>query len=290
MSTHSLGIVDIVRKTPDLPSFAGAALEVMREANDPNCSAHTVARKLAQDQSLAARVLRLANSSFYGLSRRIADIQEAVVVLGMRSVRDLSIVAATYPWVQQSLRGKFMGPSQMWSQALGVALAGQLVAQRSACKKQEVVFTAGVLHDIGQVAMSIHLDNLSAAMLSLALRLNKSIDEVERNMLGYDHTDVGAALAEAWNLPPDLVRAIAYHHKPNLCLPHCPVVDCVHIGDHLVWRAGVGLGSEGLHSELQPEALERLGLSTSDLDDMLANFEERYQSYTGLLEAMEVAA
>src|SRR5690242_15728442 len=98
MST-TITIEEIVKKTPDLPSMPAAAIKVMRETESTTSSASSIAHILAQDQALSARVLRLANSAYYGLSRKVANLQESVIVLGMRCVRNLCLVASTYPWM-----------------------------------------------------------------------------------------------------------------------------------------------------------------------------------------------
>lgn len=286
MISTSLTIEDIVRKTPDLPTIPAAALAVMREADSSVSTAHSVALQIAQDQALTARVLRLANSAYYGLSRQVVDLQEAVVVLGMRCVRNLAVVAATYPWMSKPLKGYLLAPKQMWTHSFGVAVAGQQVAKHTQCAPDETVFIAGLLHNIGKVALSIWLENKLPMMVNMAIKEDVTFDELERRLLGFDHADVGAYLGEQWNLPKIFIEAIQYHHQPNRCEPPNAIVDCVHIGDYLTMSMGFGLGGDGLRYDVAKEAMERINLNLADIEPITANFVVEYQRYESLFEEM----
>ncbi len=286
MVAATLTIEDIVKKTTDLPTIPAAALKVMREAESATGTASAVAQAIAQDHALSARVLRLANSAYYGLSRQVLDLQEAVVVLGMRSVRNLAVVAATYPWMSKPIKGYDLGPRQMWAHSFGVAVASQLVARRTGKCSEDTAFTAGLLHNVGKVALSVWLENKLRAMQNMALRDNLSFDQVERKILGYDHADVGAYLGESWNLPEILVKTIRYHHRPNEVENYDPIVDCVHIGDFLTMSMGFGLGGDGLRYDISDDAIGRLTVEPNDLDEITLEFVESYHAYEKLFEEM----
>jgi putative nucleotidyltransferase with HDIG domain len=286
MVTTKLTIEEIVKKTPDLPTIPAAAVAVMREADSSVSTAHTVALQIAQDQALTARVLRLSNSAYYGLSRQVVDLQEAVVVLGMRCVRNLAVVAATYPWMSKPLKGYALAPKQMWTHSFGVAVASQLIAKKTQCASDETVFIAGLLHNIGKVALSMWLENKLPGMMEMAMKENMTFDQMEREVLGFDHTDVGAFLGEQWNLPSVFIQAIQYHHNPNACVPPSPLVDCIHVGDYMTMSMGYGLGGDGLRYDVCTEALDRIGLAPQQIDQFVVEFVEEYQKYESLFEEM----
>ena len=290
MQTPNLTLQDIVEKTGDLPTIPAAALAVMREADSATGTASTVAGHLAQDQALTTRVLRLSNSAYYGLQRQVMDLQEAVVVLGMRSVKNLAMVAATYPWLSKPLKGYGLGPKEMWTHAFGVAIGAQLVAKRARLQEVEAMFTAGLVHNMGKVALSIWLENKIPAMLALAARENLTFDQVERKLLGYDHAQVGAYMAEQWNLPKPLIEAIRYHHQPHECTTQNPIVDCVHIGDFLTMSMGYGLGGDGLRYDFDESSLERIGLNADIFDELAAQFVDAVQQYEQLFADMNKEA
>lgn len=289
MISNTLTIDDILQKTTDLPTIPTAALAVMREADSSTGSAQSVAKALSQDQSLTVRVLRLANSAYYGLNRKVIEPQEAVVVLGLRCVKNLVMVASTYPWMTRSLKGYEMDPSALWSHSFATAIGSQMVAKRCGKAPDDVAFTAGLLHNIGKVALSVWLENKLAGLTSIAERGGLPFDEIERKFLGYDHAEVGAALGERWNLPEPLVLAIRNHHRPSEQNPTSPLTDAVHLGDHLAMNLGIGLSGEGLRYEFDQDAAERLDLNQQDLDEMLIDFLATYQQHERLFQEYERA-
>lgn len=282
MIAATLKLEEILQKTTDLPTLPKAALQVMREADNPHSSAASVAHLIGQDQAITARVLRLANSAYFGLARQVTDLQEAVVVLGMRNVRNLIIVASTFPWLTRPLKGYKLGPRQMWTHSFCVGVAAKELAHRTKLADPDVAFTAGLLHNIGKVALSIWLENKVEAMMNLAAREKLTFDQVERKLLGFSHADVGGHLAERWNLPTVFVEAIAFHHSPNSAPNPSAVTDYVHIGDFMTMSVGLGLGADGLRYEFQPEAMARVGIDESDVDSVLDSFLEAHEAYDAL--------
>lgn len=282
MVAASLKLDEILRKTTDLPTLPKAALQVMRETDRPHSSAASVASLIGQDQAITARVLRLANSAYFGLSRQVGDLQEAVVILGMRNIRNLVIVASTFPWLSRPLKGYKLGPKQMWTHSFCVAVASRELALKTRKADPDIAFTAGLLHNIGKVALSIWLENKVEAMMGLAMRDNLTFDQMERKVLGFNHADVGASLADQWNLPKVFVDAIAYHHSPNDAQQPNAIADYVHVGDYMTMSVGLGLGADGLRYEFFPEAMERVGVDEADVDSILDSFLEAHETYEAL--------
>src|SRR5688572_8317235 len=159
IALSQLTLEEVVENTADLPSLPAATLAVMRESQQATATAHSVGRYLAQDQALTARVLRLANSAFYGMQRRVASADEAVVVLGMRAVRNLSMIASTYHWMDKPMKGYGLEPHEFWEHSLSTGVAAQLIAMHVHPKEADVAFTCGLLHDLGKVALSAWLEN-----------------------------------------------------------------------------------------------------------------------------------
>ena len=279
MNGRLITLEQIVSQTADLPSIPAAAIRVMRETQRAEASAATVAEHLATDQALSVRVLRLANSPFYGLSRRVGNLSEAVVVLGMRSVKNLALVASTYPWMTRPLPGYSLGPNEMWRHAFATAVGAQQIATISRKVKDDVAFTAGLLHDIGKVALSVWIDNKIQAIAFYSQREGIPFDEAERKVLGYDHTQVGEHLAKAWNLPEEICEVVRFHHQPKMAPSGSPLVDCVHVGDYLAMSMGFGLGGDGLQYALESSSMDRLGIKFEDIDEISDAFLESYERY-----------
>jgi len=278
-----LTLEEVVEKTPDLPALPAATLAVMRESQAATSTAHSVARYLSQDQALTARVLRLANSAFYGMQRRIASPDEAVIILGMRAVRNLAMIASTYHWMDKPLRGYALEPHEFWEHSLSVAVASQVLAQNVSPGSSDLAFTCGLLHDLGKVALSAWLENRAVTLSSVAAKLDLTTDQAERRVLGFDHQEVGGRLAEKWNLPKVIVDAITFHHSPSECPAECQMVDVVHIADYLAATTQVTThGGDGVHIFLDNAALDRLCISVEDLQNFADEFVVQYDNYDKL--------
>lgn len=287
---YKASLDEIVSRTPDLPSLPAAAIQVMREAESPTSSAQSVAQAISRDQALSARVLRLSNSAYYGLSRKVGSLQEAVVVLGMRCVRNLCLVASTFPWMNRPLKGYALGPRELWTLSFGTGLAAQMVARASRRASPDTALTAGLLHAIGKVALSIRLEDKVTVMAEFARRAHLTFDQAEQKILGFDHCQVGGKLGDIWNLPQEIVSAIRYHHRPREAQIAPELVDCVHIAHWLMERLELARGIDvGLYA-FDTEALVRVGLSEDDLPGIEEEIRNGFEAYAEIFAELSKAA
>jgi HD-like signal output (HDOD) protein len=285
----ALTLEKIVEETSDLPALPEATLAVMKESQSSTSTAHSVAKYLEQDQALTARVLRLANSAFYGMQRKICSPEEAVVVLGMRAVRNLAMIASTYHWMSKPLLGYGMEPGEFWQHSLGTAIAAQLIANTKSDSSADTAFTCGLLHDVGKLALSSWLERRAVRMSTIAAKLAVPMEVAERRILGFDHQEVGGLLVEKWNLPKAIVEVASYHHRPSECFPTSSLVDTVHLGDYVASVSAIGHGGEGIQVSCDAEALARIGADEQDLEGWCAAFEGAYNQYEKLFDDKKAA-
>ncbi|MBS1717004.1 MAG: HDOD domain-containing protein [Armatimonadetes bacterium] len=287
MST--LTLEDILSKTSDLPTMPAATVQVLRELDREESSAQSVATYMQQDPALSARVLRLANSAFYGTPTPIMRVGDAIMLLGNINVRNLCLVASTYAWMTKPLPGYDLGPGKLWEHSFAVAVGAELIANETRSAEKGHAFTAGLLHNLGKLAMSVWLENKLQAIQLLAERDDLSFDETERRVFGFDHAQVGAHLGEKWNLPKPLVDAMRFHHNPDACDPTSSIVDCVHVADYLASSLGYGLGGDGLRYYLAEGSLTRLKLNADILEGLCEPFTEEYDRFMKLFHEKDAA-
>ena len=224
---------------------------------------------LASDQALAARVLKLANSAFYGASRRIGTVSEAVVILGLRTTRNLAMATSCEEMLEREVSGYAMQRGSLWRHSLACASAAQALAQRAHLRGTEEAFVAGLLHDIGKVILNTYQRAEFIQVLRRTLEGGIPYSEAEREVFGFDHAEAGARLLERWNLPSSLVSAVRYPPcapERSRPVPRFPAL--VHLADVICLTLGIGLGVDGLAYRLQPEALTALSLTEDDLEQV----------------------
>ncbi len=206
---------EILACLEEMPPVAPVALRVMQLVDDPNSSAADLARVISRDQALTAKVLRTCNSSFYGLAGPVSSLSQAMVVLGLRSVRNL-VLFHSLPVG----RGGTMGDVDrgIWLHSVGSALGCALLAQELGSSDSEPAFLAGLFHDIGRFLLNRALP-ATYETLARETEDGEPGPEAERRRLLVDHTEIGASALERWRLGTDLVRAARLHHEPVAALP-----------------------------------------------------------------------
>lgn len=275
-----LALESIVKQTSDLPVFSSAVQQVIKIADNETTTAVDVGRALQGDPALAGKILRLANSSWFGLTRSIESLDQAVVLLGRKGVRSLAIAASSYSWLARELPGWSLGPKQLWLHSSSAALAANLLAKRSRLTEPDLALTAGLLHDIGMVALSMSLESKTKAIKAYAQREKLTFPKVEQKVLGFDHCQVGADLASAWGIPDRVVEAIRWHHEPQKAEDGFCLAATIHAGVHLADDLGYGLTASGFSFEPDPIALKAAGLTVKvrhELADTLKREMEEYQ-------------
>ncbi len=268
-----------------LKPFPAHVVEAMRLLDDLNSSVEDVAAALGKDPVLAARVLRLANSALYLRTRRVATLREAVVLVGFAAVRSLLVTAVAYDAFRPGAPGYGLDRVQLWQHALAVAtVARYLAATRK--RDTEAAFVAGLLHDIGKLALSSALQEQYAEVLA-AVAQGMDFVEAERAVLGCDHAQVGAEAARRWNLPEPLVAAIEHHHRPEEAEDPW-LADVVHVADALCLMLGFGVGTDQLMHRCSEGALQRLGLSADEIPLLLVGLADLLAEIANLA-AMDLA-
>jgi len=289
MRESGMTIEKLLESISDLPTLPASTLRVIKETDNSTSSAASVALILGQDQALGVKVLRLANSAYYGLSRKVSTLGEAVVILGMRTVRNLALVASSYPWMSKPIKGYELGPRALWCHSFGVSTGAQLIAKQAKLGAPEEAFTAGLMCDIGKVAMSVQIDSALPMIVNAAQQFCLPFDLAERELFGFDHAEVGEHMAIQWNFPKVISDAIRYHHAPRKCEGPNHLVDCVHIGDYLTSSMGFGIGGDGLQYIFDDTALERLGIKADDLDQVINDFVISYEEYERSFQELQSA-
>lgn len=273
----------IIESTTDLPSMPDVAFDVMRAVDSAESNAQSIANVLARDPSLAARVLRLANSAYYGMPKGVGSIREAIVILGMRTVKSLALVAATFPWLQKAMRGKGINPDHLWEHSLSTAFVARGIARATGTTNPELAFCSGVLHNLGIVILCSQKEADLVALAKLQSEPKDSFDSVEKASFGFDHAELGAALIELWNLPESFANAVRFHHNPDAADKDAVLADVLHIADHYVRTQGMHEGIGEIEFRFSENSLRRLGLEEETLDSICDSAMAEYRASSSMM-------
>ncbi len=228
--------VDAIDTLPTIPVTLEKIFSILEADNK---SARDLENIIKYDQSLSAKILSVANSAFYGLRMQVTTISRAVVAIGFTEVKNLAISVALMNFF--TTKTKFPGFSVdiFWLHSIGVGIVSRMIARIRANIDAESLFTCGIVHDIGRVALCASFPEDFMAILDIKNQENCSMLEAEERY-GLKHTLVGRWLAEKWQFPEVFVQTISCHHHPYKQKTFLPAAGIVQLADILIHRAGLG--------------------------------------------------
>ncbi|MEE9555561.1 MAG: HDOD domain-containing protein [candidate division Zixibacteria bacterium] len=206
----------IVAKIHNLPTPPIVFSQITKVVNNPNTSAYEIASIISEDPALTAKVLKLTNSSFYGISGSITNVKQAIVILGLEAIKSLVISASVFETFSKTTKLDTDYLEHFWRHSLSVASMAKIICRVKkigSIQMNEQAFSAGLLHDIGKLIIISHLPQEHLKISDLLKDDSKRPeDEAEREILGFSHADIGSYLATTWNLPDSISLAIQKHH------------------------------------------------------------------------------
>lgn len=279
---NKVSLEEILAEVDVLPSLPTIVDELVRAMDKEDVSVDELVDGIAGDQALAARVLRVANSPFYGVQHKVSSIHDAVVVLGFRAIGSLVLAA--------SVTGYFSPPAGygfdlqgFWRHSIGAALAARALARKGGLDA-ETGFTAGLLHDIGRLMLVTRHTLEYADVMAECAGEDCPVCDAERRILGFDHAQVGEILARRWRLPAEIVRAVAQHHAPEP-VRECSYADIAHVADVLAHALDLARTEQEMVPSLDVGAWRRLRLDGPTLTALLPGIVREHEHYSALLAA-----
>jgi putative nucleotidyltransferase with HDIG domain len=231
-----------------LPTLPHVAMEVSRLANSSTSSMSDIVRIIHNDPSLTAKMLKVANSAFYGMPKRIESLNMALVVLGMREINSLVTSICIFKAFPITPGRPTFDREKFWEHSAGCGEIAKVIAHKLSIRVFGVEFTAGLLHDIGKIVLDQYFHEDFILALELSQSENIPMVEAEERILGVGHTQLGAWLSSVWNLPPNLVDAIVYHHDPMGSKDHRTLCALIHLADAFCKIVGIGFSGDSVQT------------------------------------------
>ncbi|MEM9352338.1 MAG: HDOD domain-containing protein [Planctomycetota bacterium] len=253
---HTAALEKLFRRIGQLSSLPGVAQRIIEVADNEDSTAEDLLKVVEQDPTLAVRIMRTVNSSFFGLPQEVGDLQTAVSMLGFVEVRNLALTVCVARLCEESSSYGSFSREGLWKHMVAVGEIARMVSKECGCGKPEEAYMAGLLHDIGLVLIDQYMHPQLCIVIDM-INEGSSLSEAEQSVLTFDHTDLGAYVARTSNFPERIVAAVEFHHAPELFEGNdSQLLEIVQIANHLASVNGVtSLGMDT--SPAIPDAVRR---------------------------------
>jgi putative nucleotidyltransferase with HDIG domain len=268
-----------------LVSLPEVSVKINHLLTQGDYSSSSLADIISHDSDISARLLRLVNSSFYGLSSKVDTIQRAVTVAGANEVRNL-VMATTAMRTFSGIPGELVDMEDFWRHAVTTGVLAQAISEQCHTLHSERLFVAGMLHDLGRLVIYLTLPDKSREILYITGGDEWILADTEQEILGFSHMDVGAELFKRWGLPESFQSIARYHHRPRQATENQHDISIVHIALAIARGQMVGFDAGEMLWAIEPSAWDTTGLSietlTPFIPEMLQKSEDAIAMFTSL--------
>ena len=253
-------------KIENLPTLPTVYSEVDRLCRNPDVAAEELSRVIEADAPITLKLLKLANSAFFSFSRKISSVKDAISLLGNKTVRNTILNISIFEATKGLKSTSGLARVQLWIHSIGCGSVARFLCKKLGMKREDS-FTAGIVHDMGKIILDALYPDYYAEVIKVVAEGKRSIREAEEQVLSIDHTSIGLELATHWNLPGELLEAVAHHHAPSKAQTDPQIASLIHVSDAMSRRLKVGSGGDPGVPEPDPRALERLELTPERLTE-----------------------
>jgi len=268
-------IVKLVNKS-DISSIKQTVTRIIQIINDPDSSARDLKNLIEVDPPLTAKLLKLANSAFYGYPKTISNIQEAIVCIGFDAVQELALSQKVCELFKKADYINGYSRPALWKHSVAVALCSKFIYRRELGKLGENIYVAGLLHDIGIIVLDQFCHERFREIIKKYRREKNNLINVESAILGFNHTDIACALMIDWEFPDEIVKIITNHHQPDLVEDEFETISrTIYIANHAVQDRLIGF-CDALYKNrtLFRKCLMRLNIKEQAIDLIIKEVEE----------------
>lgn len=264
-------IDEILAVAESAPPFPKVAQQVMKMLNDENTKASDLAGVIQYDASITANILKTCNAAYYGLSRKVTSIEDALVVLGQEMLKDIIITSSSVRFFKGNAgAGYMLEEGDLWKHGVATAIMAKSLSPHFDIVDKGAAFTAGLLHDIGKGFIASFVGDDFKKIMNQVNGDKCAFFEAEEKALGISHAELGGRILRKWEFDQEMVEAVRRHHDPN-ALSEGGLVALVALSNTLVVSMGVGVGADGLSAPMEGESLQRFGITLEKLELAMAD-------------------
>ncbi len=276
-------IEKIIEEVDRLRPVSHISNKILEITCNPNSSLTQLVDIIKYDQGITANLLRICNSSYFGLKKKMISIKQAVAYLGIEKVASLVMMGNSADSFKKAQRGYDLNEGELWRYSVSSALMAQDLAEKRGLKNIYLIFTSALLKDIGKVILSTYVRESFEDITKMVQDKGLTFIEAEREVIGIDHAELGATASERWNFSPDMVNIIRNHHDPDKAPANDLSIPIIYLADSICMMIGIGVGSDGLAYKYHQDVVNRLNFTDIDLQKTIAGFWEKLRGVEELV-------
>jgi HD-like signal output (HDOD) protein len=266
----------ILRNVQDLPPMPQTVLKAREIMTNPKSDFKELANLFETDQAIATKILKLANSPYYGYSGKVTSIQRASLVLGHKTLGELITMGGTAGLLSNKLVGYGLDAGALWKHSLAAAFGSRIIANKIDPALSNDAFTAGLIHDSGKLILDSYIQERWELFEEFMADGEQTFLDAEKNILELDHAEVASEVCKTWNIPKPLTVAIRYHHHPSRS-NGSKLAYIVHVADAIAMMTGLGIGIDGTLYQMDDKAMEFLDIQEEDVNEIMGKVLEAAQ-------------
>ena len=278
-------IDDIINGIDTLKPIPPVAAQIMALAEDENSSMSDIADLIIYDPSITASLLKVCNSAYFGVSRNVESVRDAITLLGLDQIIEIILLNGTAENFRDEPDGYGLGEGELWHHAvLSAHVAKVLAENHGLANKKHLIFTAALLKDIGKIIMGRFVAFSYEKINILVNSKGYSFNEAEKEVIGMNHEELGALVGEKWRFGKKLIYIIRNHHMSEEASRDDPETAMVYLADIVCMMMGFGTGVDGLAYRFYSDVLNRMNLTEQDLQKIIYNTGESRQKNSKIVE------
>jgi putative nucleotidyltransferase with HDIG domain len=263
----------ILKSVKELPPMPQVVIKTRELLADSNANVAKIASVIETDQGIATKVLKVANSSYYGLSGKISSISHASVVLGNQIIEEVVTLAGTEGILAGKLAGYGYDSKDLWKHSLAVAFGSKMLSDPENADLVKAAHMAGLIHDVGKIILDSYIVEQKEEIESYMEKEEKAFLDAESQYFGFNHAEIAAEVCKKWNFPDSINDAIKYHHEPGKSDGN-QLAYILHMADFIAITGGIGYDNDDILFELEKGTMDHLNLTNEGMSEMVLKVAE----------------
>lgn len=275
---------DIVKQIDQLDPIPAITTQLMALAADPDTALSEIGDLILNDPALTANLLKTCNSAYFGLNRKVDSLRDAIGFVGLDHIVQLVMLNSVARNLRNQSQGYGLGEGELWRHAVSSAHIAKILAGKfGITQHRHLIFTAALLKDIGKLILGRFVAFSLEEINILVHSKGYSFNDAEKKIIGMNHEELGAMVAQNWRFGDKLVYIIRHHHLSNVSAREDPATSVVYLADIICMMMGICTGADGLSYRFYSDVLKRMDLTETDLQAVIAETGENQQKIDQLL-------